>query len=72
MSALTFVEGHLNVTLVEKRFTKRWCHIIKTFLTLILVTNFKCDAGGLHILLSIFQSSTSALSVVTMSYVKEL
>ena len=37
----------------------------KTVLTLTLLINFKCDAGGLHMSLTIIESCSVAISVVT-------
>ena len=47
-----------------KRFTKKWC-LKDTVLTLTLLRNFKCDAGGLHMSLSIIESCSVAVSVGT-------
>ena len=46
-----------------KRFTKRRC-LKDCVLTLTLLRNFKYDAGGLHMSLSIIESCSVALSIV--------
>jgi len=56
---------HFSVVCDASRNVSQKGGVLKTVLTLTLLRNFKCDAGGLHMSLCIIELCSVAVSVVT-------